>query len=73
MNLVDSPVGEVWSTNVEAHGESFDDDGSNLQDLSVGPDRKSEGVFEASLDVEVRAFSGRSYTGDVVGLKVILG
>ena len=73
MNLVDSPVGEVWSANVEAHGESFDDNGSNFQDLSGGSYRKSEGVFKASFDVEVRAFSGRSYPGDVIGLKVILG
>ena len=73
MDLVDSLVGKVWSTNVETHGEPFYDDGSNLQDLSVGPDREREGVLEASLDVKVRAFSGRAHSWDMIGLKVILG
>ena len=73
MDLVDSPVGEVCPTNVETHGEPFYDDGSNLQDLPLGPDREREGVLEASLDVKVRAFSGRAHSGDMIGLKVIFG
>ena len=41
VNLVDSSLGKVWSTNVETHGEAFNDDGSNLQGLSRCSDRES--------------------------------
>ena len=73
MDLVNSPLGEVRSTDVEAHGEPLDDDGSEFQNLTCSPYRKSKGAFKPSFDIEVGTFPGRSYAGDVVGLEVIWG
>jgi len=73
MDLVDSSLSKVWSTDVEAHGEPLDDDGSDLQDLPGGSYRESKGAFKSSPDVEMGALPGCSHAGDVVGLEVIWG
>ena len=68
MDLVNPLLGKVGPTDVEAHGEPFDDDGSDFQDLPCSPYCESKGAFESSPDVEVCALPGGSHAGDVVGL-----
>ena len=73
MDLVNSSSGEVGSTDVETHGKSLDDDGSDFQNLTRGPYRKGERVFKPSFDIEVGTLPGCSHAGDVVGLEVVRG
>ena len=72
VNLVNPSLGQIRSTDVEAHGEDFDNHRSDLQGLPLCSYREGKGMLEPSFDVEVCALSCSSYPGDVVGFEVVL-
>ena len=72
MDLVDSSLGQIGSTDVKPHGETFNNYWSYLEGLSPSSHSEGQGMLESSSDVEVGAFSSSPYLGDVVGFEVVL-
>ena len=72
MDLVDSSFGQIGSTDVKSHGETFNNYWSYLQGLPFSPYGEGQGVFESPSDVEVGAFPSSPYLGNVVRFEVVL-
>ena len=71
MDLVDSSLGQIGSTDVKPHGETFNNYWSYLEGLSSSSHSEGQGMLESSSDVEVGAFSSSPYLGNVVGFEVV--
>ena len=72
MDLVDSSLGQIRSTNVKPHGEAFNDYWSYLQGLPFCSYGKGKGMFESPFDVKVGAFPSGPYLGNVIRFEVVL-
>ena len=68
--LVDPSFCQVWTTDIEAHGEAINNHGSDLKGLALGTHQEGEGFLKASFDVEMGAFPCCAYPGEVIGFKV---
>ena len=72
MDLVDSSLGQIGSTDVKPHGEALNNYRSYLQGLSLSSYSEGQGMLESPSDIEVGAFSSSPYLGNVVRFEVVL-